>query len=75
MGLLRVTLERLHAHFRILWGYFGVTLRLLGGIWGALEDHWELVGASLGEFWGLEMVWRKYTGAYEGHCGSLERYG
>ena len=43
-----------------------------GELWGTI---WELVGASLGEFWGLEMVWRRYTGAYEGHCGSLERYG
>ena len=68
-------MESLGVTLGLLWGHFGATLKLLGGTWGALGDHWELVGASLGEFWGLEMVWRKYTGAYEGHCGSLERYG
>ena len=59
----------------LLWGHFGVTLKLLGGTWGALGDHWELGGTFLGGFWGIEVVWRKYIGACEGHCGSLERYG
>ena len=56
-------------------GHLGATLKLLGGTWGALGDHWELVGASLGVFWGLKLVWRRCIGAYEGHCGSLQRYG
>ena len=38
----------------LLWGHFGVTLRLLGGTWGALGDHWELDGTFLGGFWCLE---------------------
>ena len=36
------------------WGHFGVTLKLLGGTWGALGDHWELDGTFLGGFWCLE---------------------
>ena len=38
----------------ILWGHIGATLKLLGGIWGALGDHWELDGTFLGGFWCLE---------------------
>ena len=45
-----------------LWGRFGVTLSLLGGTWEALGVHWELVGTSLGMFWGLKVffggLWR-----------------
>ena len=39
-----------------LWGRFGVTLSLLGGTWEALGVHWELVGTSLGMFWGLKVL-------------------
>ena len=55
-----------------LWGRFGVTLSLLGGTWEALEVHWELVGTSLGMFWGLKVLfgglWRDLAmalGAYK----------
>ena len=55
-----------------LWGRFGVTLSLLGGTWEALGVHWELVGTSLGMFWGLEVLfgglWRdlgRALGAYK----------
>ena len=68
-------LESLGVTLGLLWGHFGATLKLLGGIWGALGDHWELVGESLGVFSDLKVVWRRYTGAYEGHCGSLQRCG
>ena len=36
------------------WGHLGATLKLLGGTWGALGDHWELDGTFLGGFWCLE---------------------
>ena len=55
-----------------LWGRFGVTLSLLGGTWEALGVHWELVGTSLGMFWGLKVLfgglWRdlgRALGAYK----------
>ena len=54
------------------WGRFGVTLSLLGGTWEALGVHWELVGTSLGMFWGLKVLfgglWRdlgRALGAYK----------
>ena len=68
-------MESLGVTLGLLWGHFGATLKLLGGTWGALGDHWELGGAFSGVFWALKVVWRRCIGAYEGHCGSLERYG
>ena len=46
----------------VTWGHVGVTLRSLGGTREALGAHWELVGTSLGVFWGLKVL-----------CGGLWR--
>ena len=47
-------MESLGVTLGLLWGHFGATLKLLGGTWGALGDHWELDGTFLGSFWCLE---------------------
>ena len=47
-------MEPLGVTLGLLWGHFGATLKLLGGTWGALGDHWELDGTFLGGFWCLE---------------------
>ena len=47
-------MESLGVTLGLLWGHFGATLKLLGGTWGALGDHWELDGTFLGGFWCLE---------------------
>ena len=59
----------------VTWGHFGGALKLLGGLWEALGSHWEPIGAFSGVCWGLKVVWSMCIGAYEGHCGSLQRYG
>ena len=73
-GMIGVT----SGHFRVtlvsLWGYFEATWRHLGSIGGPLGARWGIFGFVLGS-WGLEVICKRYIGAYEGRCGSLQRYG